>query len=495
MISALLLPLLFSGSPAQPAAATRDDPPIRVWISNDRRFLPGDHGKVQVQTQYDGYLIVLHVDPDGHLRVLFPLDPDNDNFVRGDKKYEVRGRGGRDAFEADATGRGTVYAALSRDQFRFDGLTMGDHWDYQALAPASLPKDPEPELNDLVRRMAKSSFDYDLLNYDVIERSTYASSYSSGYYGSVYDDWGHYYGHSGFGFSIGLFYGYPYRPYHYNPYFYGYYPYYSPFFYDPYYYASSYYPYGYPYGYYGYQGGYYGYHDRYYPGRGGVYNRPNTPYRFRGSEGSTAGFRERGYDIRRSVNTVYNPPTSRVLDPATSTPVRRVTGSQTGDVLAGLTPRRAVGHESRLNAEPVEARRAREAEAPRGVEPRDERRAPEREAAPSRRAAEPRDERPREEPRAERAREEPRQERVRDEPRAERAREPRSVERAPAPQARPERREAERSSPPPQARSSGGSESRGFRGGSGSGGGSRSVGGGHSVGGGRSVGGGGARRH
>ena len=106
MISALLLPLLFSGAPAQPAAATRDDPPIRLWISNDRRFLPGDRAKVQVRTEYDGYLIVFHVDPEGRLRVLFPLDPDKDNFVRGDKKYEVRGRGGREAFEVDATGRG-----------------------------------------------------------------------------------------------------------------------------------------------------------------------------------------------------------------------------------------------------------------------------------------------------------------------------------------------------------------------------------------------------
>ncbi|MGZ8398933.1 MAG: DUF4384 domain-containing protein [Gemmatimonadales bacterium] len=504
MISALLLPLLFSGTSAQPAAATRDDPPIRLWISNDRRFLPGDRANVQVQIEYDGYLVVLHVDPEGRLRVLFPLDPDKDHFVRGDKKYEVRGRGGREAFEADGTGRGSVYAAVSRDPFRFDGFTLGDHWDYQALAPTRLRDDPEPELNDLVHRMAGSSFDYDLLNYDVIERSTYASSYSSHYYGTVYgDDWcfscGPYYGHSGFGFSIGLFYGSPYRRYYYNPYSYGYYP-YSPFFYDPYYYASSYYPrygypygyYGYPHGYYGYQGGYYGYRDRYYPDRNGAYNRPYTPYRFRGSDGSTAGFSERGYDIRRSVNTAYHPPVSRFREPASSTPVRRVTGSPTGDVLAGVTPRRAVGRESRLSTEPVEARRARERDAETALpgEPRAERRALEREAAPARRATGQRDDRPREEPRAERSREEPR---------GERARAPRTVERAPAPQARSERREVARSSPP-QARSSGGSESRGIRGGVGSGGGSRSVsgsrsvGGGRSFGGGRSVGGGGARR-
>ncbi|HEV8176576.1 MAG TPA: DUF4384 domain-containing protein [Gemmatimonadales bacterium] len=454
MITALLLPLLLSGTPAQPAA-TGDDPPIRIWISNDRRFLAGDRAKVQVRTEYDGYLIVLHVDPEGRVRVLFPLDPDKDNFVRGDKKYEVRGRGGREAFEADATGRGTVYAAVSRDPLRFDGFTLGDHWDYQALAPARLREDPEPELNELVHRMAQSTFDYDLLNYDVVGRSAYASSYPTRYYGSVYnDDWcnfscGSYYGNSGYGLSVGLFYGHPYRRHYYNPYFYGYDPFYSPFIYDPYYYASSYNPSSY-YPRYGYPYRYYGYPDRYYPDRDRVYNRPYTPYRFRGSEGVEAGFRDRGYDIRRSVNTVYNPPVSRVREPATSTPVRRITEGPAADLPAGVAPRRAVGHEARVNTEPVEARRAHEPEATRRAEPGEGRKAPEREAAPARRASEPREDRPREQPRAERVREEPR-----------------PVERAPAREARPERREVDRSSsPPPQDRTSGRAQSRGSGGGS-----------------------------
>jgi uncharacterized membrane protein YgcG len=449
MISALLLPLLFTGTVAQPATITRDDPPIRVWISNDRRFLSGDRAKVQVRTEYDGYLIVLHVDPEGRLRVLFPLDPDKDNFVRGGKKYEVRGRGGREAFEVDGTGRGTVYSAVSRDPFRFDEFTLTDHWDYRALAPARLGNDPEPELNDLVHRMAQSSFDYDLLTYEVLGRSTYASDYPSRYYGSVYDDdWCSfscgrpYFGRSSF--SLSLFYGRPYRRYYYDPYFYAYDPFYNPFFYDPYYYAPAYSPrYVYP-------RRYYGYHDPYYYDRYRAYDRPYTPYRFRGSnEGSTAGYRERGYDIRRSVNTVYNPPFSRIREPATVTPVRRVVEGPAADLPSGVAPRRSAGHEVRLEPRPIEARRARGSETTRRTESSDERRTPQREAAPPRREAEPQNERPREQPRVERSREEPR-----------------PVERAPAPEARPQRREVERSSsPPPQARSSGRAESSGSGGG------------------------------
>ena len=464
MISALLLPLLLTGAPAEAVATTVDDPPIRLWISNDRRFLPGDRAKVQVRTEYDGYLIVFHVDPDGRLRVLFPLDPDKDNFVRGDKKYEVRGRGGRESFEVDGTGRGAVYAAVSRDPFRFTEFTLADHWDYRALAPAKLGVDPEPELNELVQRMAQTSFDYDVLTYESSTRAAYASDYYPRYY-SYDDDWctfscgRPYYGRSPYGLSIGLFYGRPYRRYYYDPYYYAYDPFYNPFFYDPYYYAPTYYPrYVYPHR-------YYGYHDAYYYDRYRSYNRPYTPYRFRGSDGVSAGYRDRGYDIRRSVNTVYNPPISRVREPAESSPVRRLTETP-ADLPSGVAPRRAVGHETRLPGATIEARRAREPETARRVDPSDERRAPSREATPARREAGPRSEPVREQPRVERSREEPRR-----------------VER-PAPEARPERREVDRSSsPPPQVRSSGRSESGG------SGGGARSAGGSHP-----SNGGGGARR-
>jgi hypothetical protein len=460
MISALLLPLLFSGVSADAAALTQDDPPIRLWISNDRRFLPGDRAKVQVRTDYDGYLVVLHVDPEGRLRVLFPLDPDKDNFVRSDKKYEVRGRGGRETFDVDATGRGAIYAAVSRDPFRFDEFIIADHWDYRALAPARLREDPEPELNDLIHRMAQGSYDYDLLTYDVISRSAYVSS--SRYYGSLYDDgWcsfscgRSYFGHSPYSVSLGFFYGRPYRRYYYDPYFYAYAPIYNPFFYDPYYYAPAYYPrYVYPRRYYGYTHPYY--YDRY-----RTYDRPYTPYRFRGSDGFAAGYRDRRHDLRRSVNTVYTPPVARLREPAALNPVRRVT-EDGAELPNGVAPRRTVGHESRVQPTKIEGRRAREVEAPRSNGQADERRTntPSREAAPVRREAEPRNVQPRERPRVEREK-------------------PRQVERAPAPQARPERREVQRgSSPAPQVRSSGRAESRGSSGGGRSQGGARPAGGG-----------------
>ena len=223
MYLTLLLPLLFASGPGQPAAATADDPPIRIWINNDGRFLRGDRAKVHVRTEDDGYLVVLHADAEGHLRVLFPLDPTDDNFVRGGKKYEVEGRGGRDAFDVgDRSGRGTVYAAVSRSPFRFDEFVLSDHWDYKALEPRQLAEDPEPELTELVRRMAQGSFDYDVMSYYVVDRVVYANdySYSRPYYsGFYYDDFGcGYYRSCGSGLSVSLFFGRPfYRRHYYWP--------------------------------------------------------------------------------------------------------------------------------------------------------------------------------------------------------------------------------------------------------------------------------------
>ena len=332
MISALVLSLALAGTRADSAAAATatatvasEDPAVQLWISNDRRFVPGDRATVEVRTRDDAYLLVLHVDTDGNLRVLFPLDPKDVDFVRGGRKYEARGRGGRESFTIDSrTGQGTVYAAASPDPFKFDDFVVGDHWDYHALAPQRLSAQPESDLNDLVRRMSQVDFDYDILTYDVFDRVAYSDSYSSTYYGSPY--YSGYYGscfgcgywHSP-GLSVGLSFGWPYSR-----------AYYDPFFYDPYYYPA-YYPGAY-YPYYGYSYYSYPYYNYPYTRYGGYYNNapghrfsgPYTPYRFRGNDAVAAGYRGRGFSGGRSVNTVYLPPRSRVIQPGTVNPARRL---------------------------------------------------------------------------------------------------------------------------------------------------------------------------
>jgi len=319
MIAALLVALAAgSGSPA----AVMQDPPIRLWLNEDRHFERGDRARVQVETDRDGYVVVLHADPDGRVRVLFPIDPGDDNFLRGGHRYEVRGRGNRESFTVDvSSGQGTVYAAVSPDPFRFDEFVQGDHWDYRALNATQLGSDPEPDLTDMVRKMAGGRFDYDLLSYDV----SYGASYSSAsYYGptplvvrrSYYDpfcdfswDCDPYYFTGRSGLSVNLIFGRPYRSYYYDPYFS------SPYYYDPFYYGGYGYNYRPAYRYPGYYPGYYTPRSVY---QGPIY----SPYQFKSVNRtwSGGGISRFGRDnIGQATHTVYGPPRNQ---PAIGTPSR-----------------------------------------------------------------------------------------------------------------------------------------------------------------------------
>ena len=68
---------------------TNPSVPVSVTLSQNGRYLPGSGVQVTVQPGADGYLLVLNADPDGRVRVLFPLDPTDDAFVRGGKKYQL----------------------------------------------------------------------------------------------------------------------------------------------------------------------------------------------------------------------------------------------------------------------------------------------------------------------------------------------------------------------------------------------------------------------
>jgi hypothetical protein len=141
-------------------------PPITLRLSNDGRYQPGEAVQVSVRPEADGYLLVLHADPDGRVRVLFPLDPTDDAFVRGGRDYELRSRGDRrDLFIADWNrGQGTILAALSSGPLLVDAFTLNGHWDYRTLnLDQSL--DDESALRDIAGRMAPTGMKYDVVPY------------------------------------------------------------------------------------------------------------------------------------------------------------------------------------------------------------------------------------------------------------------------------------------------------------------------------------------
>ena len=164
MISVLNIALAAS------AALGSTPPAVKITLNSGSTFFRGDNAQVHVQTAQDGYLVVLRSDADGHVRVLFPLDPGTPNAVRADKKVEIKGRGDRDAFTVDErSGSGVVVAAWSPTQFNFDSLSRGGHWDLAALDSTQLSGDKEAGLVDIVQQMAGDNhFDYDAAPYSVI---------------------------------------------------------------------------------------------------------------------------------------------------------------------------------------------------------------------------------------------------------------------------------------------------------------------------------------
>src|SRR5947199_24786 len=195
MVLALMVSLLASAPPDPASALRSDDPPIKVSLNQDNYFERGDRARVKVRTAGDGYVVVLRSDAQGRVRVLFPLDPSDDDFVRGGRTLEVRGRGDREAFYIDdGEGSGVVLAARSAAPFKFEEFVRGDHWDYRVLG-ARDGDDKEQALLDIVQRMVPDGhFDYDAVHYTVAAPGSYYSGYN------------HYY--SPFGWRRGFRYGY-----------------------------------------------------------------------------------------------------------------------------------------------------------------------------------------------------------------------------------------------------------------------------------------------
>jgi len=227
----MLLPLLLAVAPIVASAplARVDDPPIVVRLDHET-YDVGNRARIYVRTDRDGYVVILHADPLGRVRVLFPIDPGEDNFVRGERDFELRSRSDREALQIDYEGgTGTILAAYSADAFTFDELTRNGHWDFAALGgpDESVKNDPLAGLLEIVNNMARGNqFDYDVATY-IVNSPHYASEDGDGY------------SH----FGIGLAFGYPY------PFGVGFafgYPYYAPFAFVPFWGWYG-YGYGYPY--------------------------------------------------------------------------------------------------------------------------------------------------------------------------------------------------------------------------------------------------------
>ena len=147
-----------------------DRPKVELWTNRgDATYTRGDAVHINVRSDQDGYVTILRVDTDGRIRVLFPRDPWEDNFVRGGREFELLGNQADDAFRVDDyPGVGYLFAIVSPEPFVYDQIETGDHWDYRAIA--DVRGDPYVALTDLAGRIVApgdSNWDYDVVPYYV----------------------------------------------------------------------------------------------------------------------------------------------------------------------------------------------------------------------------------------------------------------------------------------------------------------------------------------
>ena len=165
----LSLPALVSPIP-RPGDARR--PRVQVWTENGTSpYRAGDRVRVYIRGDDDAYVTVLRVDTDGRIQVLFPRQPWTDNYVRGQREYEIERARNANAFDVhDEPGVGYLFAISSPDPFTFGTFVDGDRWDFRSVSGGRIHGDPYVALTALAGRMLPAGdrdWDYDISPYYV----------------------------------------------------------------------------------------------------------------------------------------------------------------------------------------------------------------------------------------------------------------------------------------------------------------------------------------
>lgn len=90
----------------------------QVPVDPSTEFKAGDLIKIQFQSNFEGYIYVVNIEPNGKRRVLFPYPEASDNSVRPDERYDIPP--GTAAIEFDAEkGTEVLQVIMSRGRIPF----------------------------------------------------------------------------------------------------------------------------------------------------------------------------------------------------------------------------------------------------------------------------------------------------------------------------------------------------------------------------------------
>lgn len=195
----LAVPAVVSSSAATVALSQSDPaaPRIEVWTSQQKGYQSGENARVYFRTTVDGYVTVLHVDPEGRPRVLFPERPSDHNAVSAGYQYLAAANGARYAFAVRSEpGTGYLVGVVSRHPFDYGAYTWGRDWDYRKFGHnGNVSGDVHDAVRSLIHDIVASDkpfgYAYDVVTYEVEaerRRPVQASDGSRRARGSAYRD-------------------------------------------------------------------------------------------------------------------------------------------------------------------------------------------------------------------------------------------------------------------------------------------------------------------
>lgn len=166
MVGILGLLLVTQTPTTVPVAAHPAKLGVRAWLPDT--VLPvGAPARVFVQLDDSGYFALLHVEPSGRIRVLYPTHPTDADHVPGGATFVVEGISDSTTFRVTAPGTGTLLAVRSWTPLHFEDLADGNRWDYvRSLLLQPTAGNPFAALLDIADRMANGeAYTYDLTGY------------------------------------------------------------------------------------------------------------------------------------------------------------------------------------------------------------------------------------------------------------------------------------------------------------------------------------------
>ena len=86
-------------------------PGIRIWTSGSDLHRRGDRIRLFYRTERDAYVTIFRVDTDGRVQVLFPRNPDDENYGSAGATYSVASYENNDGDACAGTARATAAGA------------------------------------------------------------------------------------------------------------------------------------------------------------------------------------------------------------------------------------------------------------------------------------------------------------------------------------------------------------------------------------------------